>query len=99
MAPFKAAAFVQSTELNGPFKQALPSIGNPCFCRNSAKFDEPQFRSVTRTTSVGMSTLGSAQALAKASSAQLELPTFSFQPRSIPIGQEMKLSGAVPLAR
>jgi hypothetical protein len=42
-----------------------------------------------------MNTLGSAQALAKASSAQLELPTFSFPQKSIPIGQAMELSGAV----
>jgi hypothetical protein len=41
-----------------------------------------------------MSTLGSAHALAKASSFQLELLTSSFCQGPIPIGQAMKLSGA-----
>jgi len=45
-----------------------------------------------------MDTLGSAQALAKASSAQLELLTFSFPQKPISIGQAMKLSGAAPPA-
>jgi hypothetical protein len=45
-----------------------------------------------------MNTLGSAQALAKASSAQLELLISSFPQEPIPIGQAMKLSGAARAA-
>jgi hypothetical protein len=65
---------------------------------NVAKFDEPHSREVDRTTSVGINTLGSAQAFAKASSAQLELLTLSFPQAPIRIGQPMKLSGAPPPA-
>ena len=71
---------------------------------NPAKFDEPHFRALNWTTSLGINTFGSTQALAKASSAQLESLASSVRAglalhRSILIGQAMNLSGATPTAR
>ena len=63
---------------------------------NAEKFDEPHSREADRTASVGINTLGSTQALEKASSAQIELARVSFPQKPSFVGHAVKLSGTEP---